>query len=517
MTNRRRIVIVGSGIAGLIAALRLGDQFDVFLVTKSELGESNTRWAQGGIAAAMFPDDSAGEHIADTMRAGAGLCNREAVEILCSDGPKRIRDLIQLGVTFDQRNGGLARGLEAAHSRPRVLHAQGDATGLSIETALVHALRATKMTVLDHTFACDLLCHSGRAVGLKILDANETVRELEADAIILASGGAGHLFQHTTNPSGATGDGAALALRAGAQLADLEFYQFHPTALAVPQTFLVSEAVRGEGALLLDLHGRRFMQAVHPDAELAPRDVVARGIAMQMAAQDGRPVLLDATHLGEQYLAERFPSIDAACRSRGFDWARDPIPISPAAHYWMGGVRTDLWGRTSIPGLFAIGEVACTGAHGANRLASNSLLESLVFAWRCADLLLEERPSDSRHLHWPDAFQNAREVLDSPAPRDSTLLSDRTDLQKLMWNKVGIERDRSNLSSALAQLARWSIDGTDVQSLETANLLQLARVMTRAALEREESRGAHFRSDYPEASITSAHSLTYAQRVPVTC
>jgi L-aspartate oxidase len=463
----------------------------------------------------MFPDDSAAEHAADTMRAGAGLCTRDAVEVLCSEGPKRIRDLIQLGVTFDERNGGLARGLEAAHSRPRVLHAQGDATGLSIETALVHALCDAKITVLEHTFACDLLCRSGHTVGLRVLGASGNRRELEADAVILASGGAGQLYQHTTNPAGATGDGAALALRAGAQLADLEFYQFHPTALAVPQTFLVSEAVRGEGALLLDAQGRRFMQAIHPDAELAPRDVVARGIAMQMTAQDGRPVLLDATHLGEQFLAQRFPSIDSACRSRGFNWAHEPIPVSPAAHYWMGGVRTDLWGRTSVPGLFAIGEVACTGAHGANRLASNSLLESLVFAWRCADFLLGDCSGDPRY--WLCADQDAHELPEYSASKDSTSLSDRSDLQKLMWNKVGIERNGTDLKDALAQLMRWRVCGDDVPALETANLLQLARVSTRAALEREESRGAHFRADYPDTLTLWARSLTYAQRMPVTC
>jgi L-aspartate oxidase len=517
MTRRRHIIVVGSGIAGLIAALRLSEQFDVSIVTKSELGESNTRWAQGGIAAAMFPDDSAAEHAADTMRAGAGLCTREAVEILCSEGPKRVRDLIQLGVAFDQSNGGLARGLEAAHSRPRVLHAQGDATGLSIETALVHAIRAAQVTLLEHTFACDLLCHTGRAAGLRVLDANGAMLDIEADAVILASGGAGHLYQHTTNPSGATGDGAALALRAGAQLADLEFYQFHPTALAGLQTFLISEAVRGEGALLLDIEGRRFMQAVHPDAELAPRDVVARAIATQMAAQGGRPVLLDATHLGGQFLAQRFPSIDTACRSRGLNWAHEPIPVSPAAHYWMGGVRTDLWGRTSIPGLFAIGEVACTGAHGANRLASNSLLESLVFAWRCADFLLEGGSYDPRHTRPSNMHQDMHEIPESPASRDSIILSDRSDLQRLMWNRVGIERSGGGLSNAIAQLTRWRVNGTDVQSLETRNLLQLACATAEAALEREESRGAHFRTDYPQASITWAHSLTYAQRVLVTC
>lgn len=515
MTRKRRIIVVGSGIAGLIAALRLNPAFEVLLVTKSELGESNTRWAQGGIAAAMFPDDSAAQHAADTLRAGAGLCNREAVEVLCSEGPKRIRDLIQLGVAFDQRNGGLARGLEAAHSRPRVLHAQGDATGLSIETALAHAVREANTQVREHTFACELLFDSGRAAGLRILDADGTLCELEADAVILASGGAGHLYQHTTNPAGATGDGAALALRAGAQLADLEFYQFHPTALAVPQTFLVSEAVRGEGALLLDIHGRRFMQAVHPDAELAPRDVVARGITMQMAAQGGKPVLLDATDLGEQFLAERFPTIDAACRSRGLNWARERIPVSPAAHYWMGGVRTDLWGRTSVPRLFAIGEVACTGAHGANRLASNSLLESLVFACRCADFLTAEPSLDQQQ--WLRTYEDAEEIAERSNSNEFEVLSDRTELQKLMWNNVGIERNGTNLAEAVAQLAKWRVDASDVPSLETANLLRLARVTANAALKREESRGAHFRADYPENSATWEHSLTYAQRVAVTC
>jgi L-aspartate oxidase len=259
------------------------------------------------------------------------------------------------------------------------------------------------------------------------------------------------------------------------------------------------------------------MQAVHPDAELAPRDVVARGIAMQMAAQGGRPVLLDATHLGEQFLAQRFPSIDAACRSRGLNWAREPIPVSPAAHYWMGGVRTDLWGRTSIPGLFAIGEVACTGAHGANRLASNSLLESLVFAWRCADFLLEGKSTDPRHRHPSNVPQDLHEIPESSASSDSIILSDRSDLQRLMWNKVGIERNSRGLREAIARLARWRVNGFDVHSRETTNLLQLARATANAALEREESRGAHFRTDYPEASITWGHSLTYAQRVPVTC
>lgn len=518
MTQRKQIVIVGSGIAGLIAALRLSERFSVTLVTKSEIAESNTRWAQGGIAAAVFPDDTVAEHIADTERAGAGLCNPEAVKVLCSEGPARIRDLISLGVPFDKRDGELARGLEAAHSRPRVLHAQGDATGLSIEMALVRALRKADVHVLEHTFACDLVLSRGAVAKLIVQREDGAREELHADAVILASGGAGQMYLHTTNPAGATGDGIAMALRAGAQLADLEFYQFHPTALAGPGTFLVSEAVRGEGAVLLDKQGRRFMQTLHPDAELAPRDVVARGIAMQMAAQDGDPVLLDATKLGAEFLARRFPSIDAACRSRGLDWAVRPIPITPAAHYWMGGVKTDLWGRTSIPGLFAVGEAACTGVHGANRLASNSLLESLVFAWRCADFLINESPAAWSNI-WPHAASDIRSLPSKERPTTkSSALTDRKDVQRLMWNMVGIERTGEDLQRALEQLDSWHVESdASVSSLETANLLQLARATTRAALERRESRGAHFRSDNPEASTAWLHSLVYERPVAVAC
>src|SRR6201996_542291 len=518
MSQQRNIILVGSGIAGLIAALRLSRRFRVTLVTKSEIAESNTCWAQGGIAAAVFPDDSVAEHVADTMRAGAGLCNRDAVEVLCTEGPERINDLIRLGVPFDTRDGELARGLEAAHSRARVLHAQGDATGLSIEMTLVRALHGADVEVLEHTFACDLSLHHGRVRGLRVVGKNDKHQELKADAVILASGGAGHMYLHTTNPAGATGDGIAMALRAGAQLADLEFYQFHPTALAGPGTFLVSEAVRGEGAVLLDKQGRRFMQTLHPDAELAPRDVVARGIAMQMAAQGGDPVLLDATMLGAEFLAHRFPSIDAACRSRGLNWAAEPIPVTPAAHYWMGGVKTDLWGRTSIPGLFAVGEAACTGVHGASRLASNSLLESLVYAWRCARLLLQSSAHSLRDGNWPASQQEeTSDFSRGMNARSRTPLTDRKLLQAVMWDKVGIERNGDDLQQTLTQLNRWCVDGASVESMETANLLALARVTTAAALARGESRGAHFRHDYPEGSPEWQHSLIYEQKVAVPC
>ena len=516
MSKTQHILVVGSGIAGLIAALELSARYDVTVVTKAALAESNTRWAQGGIAAAMFDDDSAASHAADTLAAGAGLCNPNAVNILCTEGPARIRDLIRLGVPFDQTpSGDLARGLEAAHSKARILHAGGDATGLSVETTLVRAVRNTpRITVLEHTFALDLTLQNGAVTGLEIIDSEGLPRTLDADAIILASGGAGQLYLHTTNPSVATGDGTAMALRAGAQLADVEFYQFHPTALAATTSldsspFLISEAVRGEGAVLLDTHGHRFMPPIHPAAELAPRDVVARDIARQMALQQGLPVLLDATAMSPEFLAKRFPSIDAETRARNLDWSRNPIPINPAAHYWMGGVRTDTYGRTSIPGLYAVGEVACTGVHGANRLASNSLLESLTFAWRCAHLLLQsDSPSVdiTPFIGTPTLLRELQAV--SP---DRTTPITRLELQTLLWTHAGIERNASGLQSALNTLTGSHAEGISVYDLETTNLLALARVLVTAALAREESRGAHFRTDFPHPSTAFERSLIYAQ------
>lgn len=517
-----RVIVVGSGIAGLIAALETSRSHDVTLVTKSRLSESNTRYAQGGIAAAMFEDDSVGEHVADTLRAGAGLCDLAAVEVLCSEGPARIRDLIRLGVGFDREGDALARGMEGAHSRARVLHAGGDATGLAIETALVRAVRAADIRVLEHTFACDLVLKRGEVRGLDIRTEEGTPQTLDADVVVLASGGAGQLYKHTTNPSVATGDGVALALRAGAQIADVEFYQFHPTALAVPGNFLISEAVRGDGAVLLNQQGKRFMQDVDPRAELAPRDVVARGIAKQMARQGGVPVLLDATALGRGFLARRFPTIDAACRSRGLDWSSEPVPVTPAAHYWMGGIRTDTWGRTSVPGLFAVGEVACTGVHGANRLASNSLLESLVFAWRCADLLQGEITSRdrTRSAHgWPPLLGRADDVLplEIDDEHKGAAPVDRIALQQLMWDAAGIYRNADGLRAAMADLNGWSAGTGTVAQCETANLLTLARSVVAAALARCESRGAHFREDFPESRSSFEHQIVFARRVHVPC
>ncbi len=515
------VIVVGSGIAGLIAALELSRSHQVTLVTKSRLAESNTRYAQGGIAAVMTAEDKIEEHIEDTLRAGAGLCRPEAVEILCTEGPDRIRDLIRLGVAFDRKNGELAQGREAAHSRARVLHAGGDATGLAIETALVHAVRNTPaIRVLEHTFAADLHLTEDQVTGLHVLATDGRPQTLPAGAVLLASGGAGHLFPYTTNPSVATGDGVALALRAGAQLADVEFYQFHPTALSAEGGFLISEAVRGDGAVLRAADGSRFMQAIHPDAELAPRDIVARGIAAQMKLQGGKPVLLDATHLGAGFLAERFPTINAACQRAGLDWARTPIPVAPAAHYWMGGIQTDIFGRTDIPGLFAVGEVACTGVHGANRLASNSLLESIVFAHRAAHLLLD-RPGAARVAATLDQVHTL-ELPNPPGDPSSAkppyagptqALPDRNVLQQLMWNAAGIVRDGEELRAAQAQVRQWHVLEESIHDRETANLLQLADAVITAALARRESRGAHFRADFPTPVEAERQHLTLTRPV----
>ncbi|WP_309617739.1 L-aspartate oxidase [Salinibacterium sp.] len=526
-----RVVVVGTGIAGLITAYRASSRHEVILVTKSELAESNTRYAQGGIAAALFPDDSVAAHVADTIRAGAGLCDPLAVEVLCGEGPQRVRDLIALGVEFDRINGELARGHEAAHSARRVIHAGGDATGLAIEVALLRAVRALAVEVHEYTFMRDLVVDSTsdgvrRVVGIDVIDPDGAHRMIAADVVVIASGGAGQLYSHTTNPTVTTGDGVAAAFRAGAALADVEFYQFHPTALAVPGSPLVSEAVRGEGAVLLDEHGQRFMSLVHPDAELAPRDVVARGIAAAMARQGGRPVMLDATALGREFLSERFPGISRVTAEHGFDWATEPIPVTPAAHYWMGGIRTDVAGRTSLAGLFAVGEAACTGVHGANRLASNSLLESLVFAWRAADALIDSGDGGSPIV--VDAIEVLEVVPEVSSEantgtepfRRSELQEPftRTELQELLWQLAGLERSGRGLREAAARLARWRVPrdhGHDsgaggVAAGEDRNLLDLARLLVRAALRREESRGAHDREDFPDTRIEYAHSIEWS-------
>jgi len=511
-----RLVVVGSGVAGLVAALEASRTHEVTVVTKSVLSESNTAYAQGGIAAALFPDDSVESHIADTIAAGAGLTVAEAVEVLCQEGPDRIRDLIAFGVAFDRSGDDLARGLEAAHSHARVLHAGGDATGAEIERALVRAVRTSAARIVEHAFLTDISVDDGAVSGVELLLADGTTTRLPADAVILASGGAGQLYSHTTNPAVTTGDGVAAAWRAGAVVADLEFYQFHPTALALPGSFLVSEAVRGEGAVLRNSAGERFMVDVHPDAELAPRDVVARGIAVEMAAQGGAPVLLDATSLGADFLASRFPTIDAACRASGFDWSREPVPVTPAAHYWMGGVATDTNGRTTVPGLYAVGEVACTGAHGANRLASNSLLESIVFAHRAAADLAGGivAPWDWTGPSWTADAQTVPAVqpesfsTPNSAPNPHAVVVERDALRALMWEAAGVHRTRATLEAAAEVLDGWTASAAPERTRadrEDGNLLDLARLVVSTALAREESRGAHFRSDFPQTDPGTAH------------
>lgn len=510
------ILVIGSGLGGLLAAVRAADAgHRVVLVTKSVLPESNTRYAQGGIAAALFRDDSVDAHILDTLSAGAGLCDPAAVRVLCEEGPARVRDLIRFGVDFDRDESGVARGLEAAHSRSRVLHAGGDATGAAVEAALVATVRRrAAIEVREHTMLVDLLVDdrevvgggASAVIGARVLGPGGVQQHLYSDAVILATGGAGALFAHTTNPSVATGDGVAAAYRAGACVSDLEFYQFHPTALALPGTPLISEAVRGEGAVLLNSAGERFMLAVHPDAELAPRDVVARAIAHEMDIQGGDPVVLDATGLGRDLLERRFPTITAACRAAGLDWTTQPVPVSPAAHYWMGGVMTDSWARTSIPGLFAVGEVARTGAHGANRLASNSLLEAAVFADRAVRAL--------GRVPWVETTQPRVGPVEAISQGLEPRLVDRTALAKLMWNSAGVYRSGAGLLAADRELAGWaSADpaSATVAQLEDRNLLELARLVVSAALAREESRGAHYRVDFTDTRPELAHSRSQSR------
>jgi L-aspartate oxidase len=494
------VVVVGSGIAGLTAALHAAENgCHVTIVTKGEVSDTNTRWAQGGVAAVTHPDDSVASHAADTRTAGAGLNDAAAVNVLVGEGPTLIAELVARGVDFDRTpEGDFARGLEAAHAMPRVLHAGGDATGAEIQAALGAAVRAAGLRVREHALLRDLVLRGGHVVGVE-LDGG---KRIDADAVILATGGAGQLYAHTTNPRGATGDGIAAALRAGAEVADLEFVQFHPTALAAGAPFLVSEAVRGEGATLIDDAGRRFCFDAHPDGELAPRDVVARANARAMAAQNGRPVRLDATALGAERLAQRFPTIDAAVRERGLDWAVDPIPVTPAAHYLMGGVVTDLDGRTSVPGLYAVGETARTGVHGANRLASNSLLEGAVFGARAGDAV-------ARDSAWPLPPSAQREPAGTPQPsrpEPEAVPFSRAALQQVMWAEAGLVRDAAGLQRAAVILAAWTADAS-ARSIEDANLLLVARHVVAAARARTASVGAHYRSDAPDAGIPvfSAH------------
>ena len=497
-------LIIGSGIAGLRAALALAPVGRVLVLTKANPTESNTGYAQGGIAAAMGADDSGELHAADTIRAGDGLCDEAAVRVLVEDGPRYVEELVEWGTRFDREaDGRLALGREAAHTVRRVLHA-GDATGREIGRVLWERVAArSSVETINHALVTGLLVDSGCIGGARFFDRTGAPHEVRARATLLATGGAGQLFRETTNPSVATGDGIALAWHAGARLTDLEFVQFHPTALnrSDAPRFLISEALRGEGARLVNEHHEAFMTRYHPDGDLAPRDVVARSIARE-AERTGGPVFLTLSHLDPAYVVRRFPTIAAMCRGIGLDFAHDLIPVGPAAHYIMGGVESDQWGRTSLPGLFAAGEVACTGVHGANRLASNSLLEGLVFGARAASAM--QQPPEAAALKSdrvtrpgpePGVPGHVARPLDSPAVRD------------LLWRSVGLFRTQGGLLDAVSALdAAYEAEHSrvaayttpDLEACRRFNLITVASLIARAALRREESRGAHFREDFPE-------------------
>jgi L-aspartate oxidase len=489
---RTRFLVVGSGVAGLHTAWRASEHGDVLLLTKRSLFDSATAYAQGGIAAALGAGDSPTLHRQDTLAAGAALCDAAAVQVLVEEGPARVRELQTAGAEFDlDPQGKLLLGREAAHSTNRIVHAHGDQTGAEVARTLIERVRESpRITVLERTRVLDLLPARGQCAGVRA-SVSGAAKEIVADATVLATGGCGQAYRYTTNPVVATGDGFAIAHRAGVTLADMEFVQFHPTALDTPENplALISEAVRGEGAALVNTQGERFMAKVHKLAELAPRDVVARAIFRQ---QKSSRVYLDARKLGRGF-AKRFPGIFALCAARGIDPRKDLIPVTPAAHYMMGGVVTDLNGHSSLPRLYAVGEVARTGVHGANRLASNSLLEGLVFAERVArDLAsappLTQMPSSSAWSVPPFVDRGAAQVA-----------ADR--VREVMWQHAGISRTAKGLRTAIAQLAEIE-ERLPSGATEELNLVQTARLIVEAAMRRKESRGGHYRSDFPRSKRT---------------
>lgn len=490
-------LVIGSGIAGLYTALKASSFTRVTVLTKKKLGDTNTERAQGGIAAAIHSTDSPALHRADTLEAGAGLCNVDAVEVLVNEGPDRVRELIKMGANFDRLDGELTFTREAAHSRRRILHA-GDSTGEEIQRTLARSLiEDRKVEFLEDHIVIDLLTDDGVCCGALVRNnLTGEVMVYYAAVVVLASGGAGQVFRNTTNPLVATGDGIALAFRAGAAVMDVEFVQFHPTALFLPGAprFLISEAVRGEGAVLRNIYGERFMLRYHPGAELASRDVVARAIISEMAATNSTYVYLDLSPLTGEKVKKRFPTITRSCARYGIDISAEMIPVAPAAHYMMGGVRTNLNGETSVQGLYACGEVACQGVHGANRLASNSLLDGLVFGHRIVErskaVLVNMRDDGN-----PEFAH--KELLPCKSGIPAKI---RGRVQDVMWDNVGIVRDGKPLQEALAEIGQLESalmhEACDIEGIEGCNILTVGKLITQAALMRTESRGGHFRSDF---------------------
>ena len=490
-------VVIGSGVAGLRASIALAESgADVTVLTKDKASESNTEYAQGGVAVVLSEDDDSELHEGDTLVAGAGLCDERAVEILVSEGTKYIKELIDWGTEFDREGGDLVFTREAAHSRRRILHAHGDSTGAEFVRSLI--ARAKQETTIDlRPFANteSLIVRDGRCVGVRFLDPIlRSPREIYAKAVIMCTGGAGQLYQHTTNPSVATGDGMAMAYFAGAEMADMEFIQFHPTALSIEGAprFLLSEAMRGEGGVLRNAQGERFMDRYDERLELAPRDIVSRSIVAEMRRTGSRTVFLDMTAFDEEFLKQRFPKIHETCAAVGLDIAKDMLPVSPASHYCMGGIRTDLHGRSTVPGLYAAGEVTCTGVHGANRLASNSLLEGLVFGARAGEAAAAD------NFKFQISNFKLSDSLDKSGIWNlesgiSTAVRKR--VKRVMWERAGILREKASLQNAIREFEQ--IEASNL-STSSRNFVTLALLVTRAALWREESRGGHFRSDFPE-------------------
>ncbi len=491
------LLVLGSGVAGLSAALAAAARCRVAVICKGDPEEGNTADAQGGIAAALPADDSWRDHRDDTLAAGDGLCDRAAVEVLAREGAGAVQKLIGLGAEFDRRGGRIVFTREAAHRRARVVHARGDATGIEVEKSLLRAVADnSRIRLLPGTMTVDLLRRGDCCLGALVAERDGSLRALRAGAVVLATGGLGQIYRETTNSGVATGDGPAMAWRAGAALADLEFVQFHPTTLylAGAPRFLISEAVRGEGGVIRDAAGRRFMPDYHKDAELAPRDIVSRALVDRIRRTNSSCAYLDVRSLTSRGFQRRFPKINALLRQYGLDAGRDLVPIRPAAHYAMGGVKTDLWGRTGLKGLFACGEAACTGVHGANRLASNSLLEGLVFGARAGRRAAAERRLSSR----PALVSRRR--LSPPGRFDIEDLC--RSLRSLVWMKAGIERSGDRLKEARERIRFWQnyalrFETADRRGWEVQNMLILAGLICRSALARTESRGGHYRLDHP--------------------